>query len=90
VVVRDRPDLPAAFRPADVALVVEVTSPHREGWDWVTKRAVYARAGIPVYVVADRGQLTVLDLDTTSRSYTESASGKSVTLHQPFTVTLSA
>lgn len=37
----------------DVDLVVEIVSPGSVETDWVTKRAEYAAAGIPAYVVVD-------------------------------------
>lgn len=39
--------------PAEVALVVEFVSPESTERDWVTKRAEYAAAGIPRYLVVD-------------------------------------
>jgi Uma2 family endonuclease len=63
VVVPDAADLPTAFPPSAVALVVEVTSPRQESRDWVTKRAQYARLGVPLYVIADnRHGISVLTL----------------------------
>lgn len=87
VVVTTRPELPAAFAAADVALVLEVTSPHQEGRDLVWKRNVYERAGIDTYVIADNQQLTVLELDENGR-YVERCSGTTVELRQPFVATL--
>lgn len=40
-------------RAADVTLVVEVVSPGSTERDWVAKRADYARAGIPSYLIVD-------------------------------------
>lgn len=39
--------------PDDIALVVEVVSPGSVERDTITKRAEYARAGIPAYLVVD-------------------------------------
>ncbi len=63
LIVADMTDLPAAFAPAAVWLVLEVTSPRQEARDWVTKRALYARLGIQRYVIAEPGsRLSVLQL----------------------------
>lgn len=40
-------------RACDVTLVVEVVSPSSIERDWITKRAEYAAAGIPAYLVID-------------------------------------
>lgn len=40
--------------PADLVLLVEVVSPSSGREDWVRKRAEYAEAGIPAYLVIDR------------------------------------
>ena len=45
------PDWRMAAR--DIALVVEVVSPSSVETDWVTKRAEYAAAGIPTYLIVD-------------------------------------
>lgn len=51
-----RPGLPMnphRVDPGDVALVVEVISPDSFETDAITKRAEYARAGIPAYLLVD-------------------------------------
>lgn len=52
-VVRASASNPHRVDPADVALVVEVVSPSSLETDTVSKRAEYARAGIPAYLVVD-------------------------------------
>ncbi|MGW4050465.1 Uma2 family endonuclease [Streptomyces sp. NPDC004779] len=48
-------DGPGHLIPADVAeLVVEVTSPSNASTDRITKAAVYAEAGVPLYLLIDR------------------------------------
>lgn len=39
--------------PTDVALVVEFVSPGSAETDWIAKRAEYAAAGIPAYLIVD-------------------------------------
>lgn len=48
-----------------VLLLVEIVSPGSEVHDTVTKREVYARAGVPAYWIVDpqRGRLLALRLD---------------------------
>lgn len=86
VVVARREGYPVAFPAEDVALVLEVTSPHQEGRDLVTKRHVYERAGIGAYVIADQEELTVLEL--ADGRYAQRDKGSVVLLHRPFPTTL--
>lgn len=44
---------PHRVEPGDVALVVEIVSPGSVEADTLTKRAQYARAGIPAYLLVD-------------------------------------
>lgn len=44
---------PHRVDPADVALVVEILSPSSVETDTITKRAEYAQAGIPAYLLVD-------------------------------------
>lgn len=53
VVRRDAPKTVHRVEPGTVALVAEVVSPSSIETDWVTKRAEYAAAGIPAYLVID-------------------------------------
>lgn len=76
VVVRDRRPLPTWFAPVDVALVLEVTSPHQEARDIVTKRALYERHGIDCYIIANRGELIALQLE--SGHYVERERGRRI------------
>ncbi len=52
----------ARVRPGQVALVVEVISPSSIERDWITKRAEYAAAGIPAYLVIDVRELDNVSL----------------------------
>lgn len=83
VVVAPRGALSGAGRahPQDVALVGEVVSPGSVETDWITKRAEYARAGIPAYLVVDRhlGRLALFT-EPTGGAYTRSTGGDAVTL----------
>ncbi len=72
-------------------LVVEVISPSSRLMDPLIKRAKYEAAGVPAYWIADpvAPRLTVLELR--GKSYVERAvlqAGESVTLAQPFAVTV--
>ena len=62
VVVRDQASLPAAFTAADVALVVEVVGPGQRERDRVTKFALYQRAGVEFYLIADLDGMTMWQL----------------------------
>lgn len=53
VMVRESPGHRAYAVPSEILLVAEVVSPSSIERDWVTKRAEYAAAGIPTYVIAD-------------------------------------
>lgn len=88
LVVRASDPLPAEFGPHDVVLVAEVTSPRQSNRDLVTKLAVYGEAGVPVYLVADRGELHVFSDPSASGNYTTSQRGATVTLESPFALTL--
>ncbi|MEP6464636.1 MAG: Uma2 family endonuclease [Frankiaceae bacterium] len=79
LVVPDDVELPAAFASTAVKLVVEVTSPRQAARDWITKRALYARLGIPLYVIADPGAgLSVLQLRSGQYDLVESGVSVSV------------
>lgn len=68
---------------SDVALVVEVVSPSTVETDWIVKRAEYARAGIPAYLVVDlREDVWRLALFTRpeAEGYVEAVGGPAVTL----------
>ncbi|HSA51627.1 MAG TPA: Uma2 family endonuclease [Yinghuangia sp.] len=72
--------------PEGVAMVVEVTSSRPE-LDRQAKRRVYARAGIPLYLLVDRDKGFVsLFSDPEGENYTELAQpfGKPVSLPEPF------
>ncbi len=62
VVRRDVDRRSARVTPAQVALVVEVISPSSIERDWITKRAEYAAAGIPAYLVIDVRDVTAVGL----------------------------
>jgi len=62
VVVRDQASLPAAFTAADVVLVVEVVGPGQRERDRVTKFALYQRAGVEFYLIADLDGMTMWQL----------------------------
>lgn len=83
-----------SFTPADLLLAVEVLSPSNARNDLVLKREVYASVGIPNYWILDgrsEPRITVLSLDAGGRRYDvvhEIGPGQSVTLTQPFPITL--
>ena len=54
--------LPAAFTAADVVLVVEVVGPGQRERDRVTKFALYQRAGVEFYLIADLDGMTMWQL----------------------------
>lgn len=64
-----------AVEPADVLLVVEVSSPNNARRDRVMKRQEYADAGIPLYWIVDRKTqtMTVLKLRKATKEYVEAA-----------------
>jgi Uma2 family endonuclease len=66
-----------------VGLVAEIVSPGSQTNDRVTKRAIYAAAGIPAYWIVDpdRGVITCLVLD--GADYRIVAEGASVTVDDP-------
>ena len=68
-------------------LVVEIVSAGSTTHDTVTKRAVYAAAGIPAYWIVDpdRGIVTALRLDDTG-TYQTDAEGPNVHLDWPVSV----
>ncbi len=70
-------------------LVVEVQSPSTRAIDLALKRQVLQEAGVPSYwlVDPDDGVVTVLELQ--AGVYAEVARGTSVTVQQPFPVTVS-
>lgn len=72
-----------------VLLVVEIISGGSKTHDTVTKRAVYAAAGIPAYWIIDPagGEITALRLDD-SGTYQTYAQGPTVTLDWPVVVEL--
>ncbi|MWA01875.1 Uma2 family endonuclease [Actinomadura sp. LD22] len=74
-------------RPDRVCLVLEVTSSHPER-DRVNKRRAYARAGIPLYLLVDRGeQRATLFSEPDERDYGQTNSvpfGKGLALPEPF------
>ena len=83
-----------SFTPADILLAVEVVSPSNARNDLVLKREVYASVGIPGYWILDGRtdpKITVMSLDADARRYDvvhEIGHGQSVTLTDPFSVTL--
>jgi Uma2 family endonuclease len=69
-------------------LVVEIVSAGASTHDAVTKRAVYAAAGIPAYWIVDPdGEIIALRLDDTG-TYQSYAQGRTVTLDWPVAVEL--
>lgn len=71
-----------------VLLVVEIVSAGSTTHDTVTKRAVYAAAGIPAYWIVDpEGEVTALRLDDTG-IYQPYAQGRTVSLDWPVPVEL--
>ena len=72
-----------------VLLVVEIVSAGSGTHDTVTKRAVYAAAGIPAYWIVEpnAGEITALRLDDTG-TYQTYGHGSSVTLDWPLGVEL--
>jgi Uma2 family endonuclease len=87
---RVQPDLVAVERgrtgprlSLPVGLVVEIVSPGSQTNDRVTKRAIYAAAGIPAYWIVDpdRGVITGFVLD--GADYQIVAEGASVTVDDP-------
>jgi Uma2 family endonuclease len=70
-------------------LVIEIVSSGSKTQDTVTKRAVYAAAGIPAYWIVDpaAGQITALRLDD-QHTYQPYAQGSAVTLDWPLAVRL--
>jgi Uma2 family endonuclease len=72
-----------------VLLVVEIVSGGSKTQDTVTKRAVYAAAGVPAYWIVDpaAGVLTALRLDD-SGTYQTYAEGPTATLEWPIAVDL--
>lgn len=74
-------------RPDRICLVLEVTSSHPER-DRVNKRRGYARAGIPLYLLVDRGEQRVTlfsEPDEKDYGQTNSAPfGKGLALPEPF------
>lgn len=86
IVVTRRPGpVPHRADPADVALVVEVISPGSVETDAVTKRAEYARAGIPAYLLVDvRGPhptVVLFDEIVDGAYLTPDTDGGAATLH---------
>lgn len=86
VVVVARP-LPGARHalPNDVLLVAEFVSPSSVEVDWIHKRAEYARAGIPAYLVVDlrpEAHLMALFTDPSNGTYRDplGENGEAVTL----------
>ncbi|RAY14866.1 Uma2 family endonuclease [Actinomadura craniellae] len=79
------------LRPEGVALIVEVTPDHTE-CDREVKRHCYARGGVPLYLLVDRYQRTVvLAGEPGTGDYTTgycTPFGKPVTLPAPFSLTL--
>ncbi|TDC55924.1 Uma2 family endonuclease [Actinomadura sp. KC345] len=77
--------------PDRVAMVVEVTS-SRPGPDRGSKRYGYARAGIPLYLLVDRGEETVTLFsgpDETAYRHTDQVPfGKALPLPEPFEIEL--
>jgi Uma2 family endonuclease len=67
-----------------VLLVVEIISGGSRTQDTVTKRAVYADAGIPAYWILDpeADELTALRLDASSR-YQSYGQGQTLTVEWP-------
>lgn len=73
-----------------VLLVVEIVSGGSTTNDTVTKRAVYAAAGIPAYWIVDPagGEIIALGLDDSGRTYQEQARGSAVNLVWPVALDL--
>jgi len=77
-----------------VALVVEIVSPYSVQDDRVTKKAEYARAGIPPYVLVDcftGGGTVTLFGNPRDGSYADSHRvdfGEPITLPEPFDLKL--
>ena len=84
VVRRGLPANPHRAEPSDVALVVEVISPDSLERDAITKRAEYARAGIPAYLLVDvrgpRPTVVLFDRIVDGAYATPDTDGTAVTL----------
>jgi Uma2 family endonuclease len=77
--------------PEEVAMVLEVTS-SRPDKDREDKRRAYAEAGVPLYLLVDRGEkLVVLFANPDGKDYlraTKAPFGKKLALPKPFDFTL--
>lgn len=87
---RVQPDLVAVERgrigprlALPVGLVVEIVSPGSQTNDRVTKRAIYAAAGIPAYWIVDPDRGTVTGLVLDGADYRIAAEGATVTVEAP-------
>ncbi|MEU5877426.1 Uma2 family endonuclease [Spirillospora sp. NPDC047279] len=83
-----------AWMPSDgVAMVVEVTSA-KPATDWGVKRHCYAKAGVPLYLLADRSNRQVAlfsEPDRDAEDYREDirlSFGKTIDLPEPFAFSL--
>lgn len=86
VLPRDEPDEPVT----SPLLVVEVLSPSNRGYDLVTKRNLYERAGVPGYWIVDPDEPSVTVLQLIDGGYAESVTVTGsgvVAVDEPFTVT---
>lgn len=89
ITVARRTDATGSFLDRPPLLVVEVLSPSNRGHDLSVKRELYEQAGVPSYwmVEPDNGEITVLEL--VDGTYAEIARGTTVSVEQPFPMTLS-
>lgn len=90
---RVQPDLVAVERgrtgprlELPVALVVEIVSPGSQTNDRVTKRAIYAAAGVPAYWIVDPDGAVVTCLVLDGAEYREVVEGATVTVDDPVSV----
>ena len=92
---RVQPDLVAVERgrtgrrlTMPVALVVEIVSPGSQTNDRVTKRAIYAAAGIPAYWIVDPDNGTITCFVLEDAEYRMVAEGVTVTVDSPVSLRL--
>lgn len=88
VVVRDQASLPAAFTAADVVLVVEVVGPGQRERDRVTKFALYQRAGVEFYLIADLDGMTMWQLQEGQYRQVATSTGLVLDVAVPFPMRL--
>ncbi|MFG2005392.1 Uma2 family endonuclease [Spirillospora sp. NPDC048911] len=95
-VYRCQPDLTSRLEASDVMMVVEVASPTTVRADLIDKKAQYAAAGIPLYLVIELDdkseieQVREFHLDAAAREYrlTTLHGGAEIELEYPFPVTM--